>query len=56
MRLELTAEIIRNDKDKYVYVYKIEQSLYAKKSVDIRDLINDLIGTLYVKIRNLNIS
>ena len=50
MKPVYNIEITLNEKNKNVYVYKIEQKIYAKKTIDIRNIVKDLFGKLYVRL------
>jgi len=52
MKLICNVEILRDFSNSMVYVYKIDQIHYAKRNIDIRDIINELFSKLYV--RNIN--
>lgn len=48
MRPVYNIEILLNEQNKMVYVYKIEQAEILRKNVDIRDVVDDRLQALYV--------
>ncbi len=53
MRPIFNIELIIRQENKKVYVFKIEQSNYIKKNIDIRIIVRNLLIEFYVIIYNL---
>lgn len=48
MKLVLNLEILLNENNKFVYVYKFEQEDFMKKERDVRDITKASLSDLYV--------
>jgi hypothetical protein len=53
MRPLVNIEILWNEKNKNVYIYKLEQEYFKSKHKDIRDIVDDILLKIYVY-KNLN--
>ncbi len=48
MKIKCNVEILRDFTNSNVYVYKLDQTQFYKKNIDIRDIVDNLLKNLHV--------
>jgi hypothetical protein len=54
MKPVFNVELLFNENNKMVYVYKIEQNNFPKKNTDSRDIIRRMFINLFKEVKNKN--